>query len=109
MAINQVTANHDTTTNTCTERDNDEVFHTTSRTVSHLTDSRCVRVIRQSDRNTTNLLANQLSQGNFTLPRQVRRKLNTTIKEVAVRCTYTHALDLIRATSLINDAIQTIR
>ena len=97
MAIYHLTVNNDTATYTGAKSYHDKVFHTTSRTVSHFTDTGSIGVVCQSGRDTQALFKHG-SQRNYTLPGKVRGKLNSTAVIVSVRSTDTDTFYLVYST-----------
>ena len=94
VAINQLAVDDDAATYARTQRDHDEVLHTTGRAVGHFADGGRVGVVGQS-RRYAQALFEQSSQGNDTLPRKVGSKLDGTRIIVAVGGTHADTLDFI--------------
>ena len=102
MSVNQITSDNDTATYTCSQSDNDKVFHTTCCSVSHFTDCSSIGVVSQCNGNTADLFADQLCQRYFTFPWKVRGKFDTTVEEVAVRSSYADTFDFVRTSGLVD-------
>src|SRR5690554_3049468 len=93
MTVHQLAVDHNSASDTSTERDHNEVFHTTGCSVSHLPDCRRIGVVGQCYGN-THPLFQHLSKRNNTLPAEVGRKLNATGEIVAVWRSGSDSLDL---------------
>ena len=107
MTIYHLTVNNNTTTYTGTKSYHDKIFHTTSRTVSHFTDTGSVGIVCQSCGNTQAFLKHG-SQRNYTLPGKVRGKFNGTAVIVSVRSTYTYTFYLVYTTVGNNERQQVL-
>ena len=105
VPVDELTPDDDTATYTSTERDDDEVLHTACSTIGHLTDSGSVSVVGECHGDTDAIL-NHLSQGDLTLPREVRGELDRAVEVVTVRRTYTDTTDLLLATDLLDEHIE---
>jgi len=107
--VNHLTVDNDTRTYTSTQSNVDKVLHTTSHTVSHLSQGSRIRIVSQSHRNTQSL-AEEVSQWHYAVvsPRKVRSELDGTCIVVTVRSTDTHALDLLDAADGIKHRLQSL-
>ena len=106
-AINHLAIDDDTRADTRTQRNLDEVLHTTGSAISHLTDGGGVGVVGHTHGN-TQALREHVGQWHDTVvaPNQVWCKLDGTRIVVGVRSADTHRLNLVDATNLLNDHLQ---
>ena len=106
VSIHQLTVDDYARTNTCSECDDNEILHAACHSVNHFAQSSSVGIVRHGYRNAQSV-AEHLRQWHDALPRQVWSILNGACVVVAVWSANTHRLDLVNASSLLDERFQT--
>ena len=106
VPVDELSTDYDTTTDTSTEGDDDEVLHPTCSAIGHLPDGSSVSIIGQSDGDTQTILEH-LCQGDLSLPREVRSELDAAVEVVPIRSSDTDTTDLVLATYLLDEHVDT--
>ena len=108
VAINDLTIRYNSTANTGSKGDHDEVFHAFGGAIHHFTYCGSIGIVGEPRRN-IKFIGHQFSQRHNAFPAQVGRIFNRSVINISVGRTDADASDVLRSAGLRNGRLQRLK